>query len=175
MLFWIMVGVVSAITLWVFVYYSFFDGYGDLVEGVLFGFLALLISGAVAGLILLAVGSWWMKPYVLDQRTDSYDLKALSNSETIEGQFRGGLFVSSGYVDGKQIFTYIQSEGDGYVLRQFDAGDAIVYQGDYDPEIKVTTYRWGNPWIFPFDRGETQSAEFYVPEGSVANTYEVTP
>lgn len=175
MLFWSLLGIVSVITLGVFIYYTWFDGYGGLVEGALFGFLALIISGGVAALILLAVGSGWMKPYILDQRIDSYDLKALSNSETVEGQFRGGLFVSSGYVDGKQIFTYIQSEGDGYVLRQFDAEYAIVYQGDYDPEIKVTTYRWGNPWIFPGEAGETQSAEFYVPEGSVANTYEVAP
>lgn len=173
MLFWIFLAVVILVTVIFFI--QGVSEWGDVQDGVFNGLIALFVSGLVSALIMLGVGSWWMKPYILDQHTDSYDLKALSTSETVEGQFRGGLFVSSGYVDGKQIFTYIQSEGDGYFLRQFDAEDAIVYQGDYDPEIKVTTYRWGNPWFVPWDRGENQTAEFYVPEGSVANTYEVTP
>lgn len=173
MLFWILVGIVSALV--VIAFAVGVSEWGDITDGLLNGFMALLFSGIAALLILLAVGSWWMKPYILEQHTNEYELRALSNSETVEGQFRGGLFVSSGYVDGKQIFTYIQSEGEGYVLRQFDAEDAIVYQGDYAPKIEVTTYRWGNPWIFPFDRGETQGAVFYVPDGSVANGFEVTP
>lgn len=173
MLFWIILAAVAAIGVGVFIY-NIAD-YGDVVEGFFFGFISIVVSGLLGALILTAVGSWWMKPYVLDQSTETYSLKALSTSETIEGQFSGGLFVSSGYVDGKQVFSYIQSEGEGFVLRQFDAGDAIVYQGDYKPEIEVTTYRWGNPWFVPWDAGTTQGALIYVPEGSVSNGYEVAP
>lgn len=173
MLFWIFLGVVVAASVIAFIVGV--SEWGEIIDGVFNGIITFIISGLVSALIMMGVGSWWMKPYVLEEHTDSYDLKALSTSETVEGQFRGNLFVSSGYVEGKQVFTYIQSEGNGFVLRKFDAEDAIVYQGDYDPTIEVTTYRWGNPWFIPWDRGTNQTAEFYVPEGSVANTYEVTP
>lgn len=173
MLFWIMLGLVIVITVGVGIYQA--SEWGGWVDGLTMGFLALLISGVVGALIMLIAGSVWMKPYVLDQHENEYELRALSNSETVEGQFRGGLFVSSGYIDGKQVFSYIQSEGEGYVLRQFDAADAVIYQGDYDPSVEITTYRWGNPWFVPWDRGTNETAEFFVPEGAVANTYEVAP
>lgn len=172
MLFWIMLGLVVVLTVGVYIWQA---TEWDWVDALLPAFLTAIFSFLGAALVMFTVGSLWMKPYVLDQHENTYELRALSNSETVEGQFRGGLFVSSGYIDGKQVFSYIQSEGEGYVLRQFDAEDAVIYQGDYDPSVEITTYRWGNPWFWPWDRGTTESAEFYVPEGSVANTYEVAP
>lgn len=171
MLFWIFVGIVGVVTIGTWLYYG--SEWGEWLEGVLFAILASIISTIVLGIVFVIIGAN-TKLEEISSETNSYDLKSLGNSKDVEGSFSGTVFVSRGYIGEKQVFNYIRSEGEGVVLRQQDATSSVIYEGDYTPRVEITAYEMGSPWLSPWT-SKTYTAAFYVPEGTVATTYEVTP
>lgn len=171
MLFWIFVGLTVIIASWTAI--AMFDYIFEAVFGF---FIGGILSGAVFGLILTVLYAIPGLHSVTHTQDETYSLRAVGTGSSVEGRIHGGIFVTSGYIEGKQIFSYVrEDQTGGYVLRQADASDSVVYQGDYEPRVDVTTYTYGNPWIFPWETGSGYTAKFYVPEGSVANSYEVSP
>ena len=170
MLFWILVGLAVLVVVAVIVWWTIEEGFG---LGIMGGILSALTAGAC---LLGAMGLLNMVPWtqVGDAEVREHKLSALGSSSEVEGRFSGGIFVSSGYVNEEPVFRYIRSEGNGFVLRSVSADDTVVYQGDYEPRIEITSTEWGNEFLYPWTY-EYESYALYVPEGSVSNEISVAP
>lgn len=171
MVFWILVAIAAVVVIAVFANVWCWDGLGF---GFAMGAVAALISAIV--LILCTLGLVFIPSQVTSSTPHKYDLKAMSTDSSISGRMYGGIFVTSGYINEKQVFSYIRDSGDGgSVLRQAPASDSIIYEVSESPTLEYTEYTFGNPWLHPFSITENRNFVFRVPAGSVSNQIEVTP
>ena len=145
---------------------DYMDVVAGLGWGILWGFVTFVV-----GFIALLIASAITPDTLLGESRETHKLQAVSTGNETEGRF----YLLGGTINSEPTFSYIREEGDAYVLRSVDADQSYVYQGDHEPRLEVITYEWGDPVIFPGALAEGRSYLFYVPEGSVANTFEVTP
>lgn len=172
MIFWILIGiaVVVVVGFTIGMYLEFRDPF----DGFMGGFISAIISAIVIGIYTGIVMSIPMPAQ--DGTPYKYDLKAMSTSTTTEGRISGGIFVTSGYINERQVLSYIRDSGDGgSVLRQAYADRSTIYEGFDDPTVSYVEYTFGNPVLHPFTSKDTRDFVFNVPTGSVSNQIEVTP
>ena len=140
--------------------------WGCMDDGFLFGLVnwltTLLVGALVGGLLFI--------PFMLIpgsvHSTETYNLRASATSNSIDGEF----FLGTGYVNGKRTLNFIaEADGANYV-NQVYAKDSVIFERD-DVEPEVTYSNWGNPWIVPWNYGQTY--EFTVPTGSIMGDYEI--
>ena len=108
------------------------------------------------------------------------DLQALSTDTAVQGQTYRGVFLGRGWIDEKQVISYVYENADGgFVLDRSNASESVIYEGEEDqPYVRVTKYELvPNGWFAPFAGGWTalDQYEFYVPDGSVSDGYVVAP
>lgn len=171
MIFWILLGIVGAVTLFT-LFSHWFGPSGDFVGAIGYSILAAIIATVAAVIILFFGFATWMLADPTVKSTHEYSLSALSTNSEIAGR---SYFLSGGYVGEKRTLNYIREEGDGgFVLKSVDADYAVVYQDSDTPTVTISYFEQANPWLAPwsFDRGWT--AEFHVPEGSILSDYTVT-
>lgn len=142
----------------------------DVIAGFGWGVLWSIVT-FVVGLLALMIAAVITPDTLLGESTETHALQAVATGNETDGRF----YLLGGTVDSEPTFSYIREEGDALVLRSVDADQSYVYQGDHEPRLEIITYRWGDPVIFPGAHSEGHSYLFYVPEGSVANTFEVAP
>lgn len=160
MVFYIILGLVIVASIIGFIW-------GCMDDGPLLGlanWLLMLFIGGFVG-VLLFVPFGFIPGSV--QSTETYPLRALATSSSINGKF----FLGTGYVDGYRALNFIvEYEGGNYIC-QVKAKDSVIYERDgMNPE--VTYSNWGNPWIAPWNYKQTYG--FTVPTGSIMGDYEIT-
>ena len=103
---------------------------------------------------------------------DSYvvhTLVALQDKNAVNGEFHGGLFCSSGYINEKLVYTYAyKTDNDGIKTQQVDADKSTIYY-DNNPRaewITLTRHYW-------YYSDTKTICNIYLPEGSVASGYNV--
>lgn len=171
MVFWILVAVAVIIVVWVFAHNLYYEGFGF---GLLSAFFASLMS-AIVFVVYMGIVTSIPAP-AISSTPHKYDLRAMSTDSSISGRMYGGIFVTSGYINEKQVFSYIRDSGDGgSVLRQAPASDSTIYEVTESPTLEYTEYTFGNPWLHPFTTTENRNFVFRVPAGSVSSQIEVTP
>lgn len=111
--------------------------------------------------------------------THTQDLVALTSRDTVQGEVRGSIFASYGYIEGARVLSYITRQDDGGLkLGYVSASDSVVYE---DVEVgqvpRLVTQHWeqSNPFLVDAVLGQTDTYSLHVPEGSVADTFEVAP
>ena len=102
-------------------------------------------------------------------RDDTYQLKAIGNSNAIEGRL---YFLGGGYVDDKRVLNYISQRADGGIhVEQAEADDATIYEGTEDATVRVRHYDYTNGWVLTWPLGSYDEYEFRIPTGSVVESY----
>ena len=149
------------------------------VDGIVFGFAAGFVALIIAGIIFgIAVCITWgaFREHQPDEGVfTKTNLLAISNSESVEGRF----FLGSGYINGQQVFSYIEDHDEYAVVDQVNAGSTTrIYEdaGTKQPWMTVQEYtqdawflwpgwHWGDVWMDTY--------EFHIPKDSIVSDYEV--
>lgn len=108
------------------------------------------------------------------------DLQALGTDTATQGESYRGVFLGRGWIDEKQVISYVYETDDGgYVLSRANAAESVIYEGEEDqPYVQITKYELiPNGWFAPFYSGWelNDQYQFFVPDGSVTDGYVVTP
>lgn len=134
--------------------------------------VAFVALGAIAAVIVntVAIWTWGHTTWV---RTDNVPLQSMAADSTIHGSF----FLASGTIDGETVYHYFARQGDGgYYEASVPTYEATVYETDGPPHLERWEDRSANWWtaIFNGSRDNVDYA-FYVPKGSVVQTYTLKP
>lgn len=178
MVFYVVSLAVLALTVW-WVFVTWDSGFFETSFGAFFASLGEIVVGCFAWFVLAIGATGGIGSLVTSYEargTTEANLAAVATGASIEGQFRGGIFASYGYIEGVRVISYLtRGDDDGIRARQVNADDAVIFEGATKPTVE--THRWvkENGWIFPWTLGTTYTYTFRVPEGSVVESYEVTP
>jgi hypothetical protein len=146
--------------------------FGRLGSSIGFGFIVVVIGGIVLGLLATFTGTD-------ESRSWETKLRALNTGSEVHGQF----FLGSGRIDEDPVFSFLYEQADGGVkLSSVPADRSTVYEHETNndrPFLTTTeTHRAANQFWAPFTLSPRVSGyqyDFHIPEGSVLNSYEVTP
>lgn len=153
MVFWIILGLVIVASIIGFII-------GALDEGFVFGIVTWFGTGAIAGVIGLLMFLPFMFVEGYETSRNSYDLRALATSSSVEGRF----FLGSGYINGVRSLNFIAEYNGGNYVNQAKASDSVIFERDGEnPHVTYVTI--GNPWIAPWDYKTRY--EFTIPTGSI--------
>lgn len=136
---------------------------------------------------LLLIGTLWLCSqvyfgFVNTKNTEvsySQPLASLNDGTGIEGKFSGSLFLSRGYVDDTQNFSYYIKNGDGsYALNKRDATRSTIWQDattetarvDITDSISTCEGTWYSILCFK-QPNEFLHAHFHIPPNSIANEF----
>ena len=179
MIFWIITGIWIALIVFVFIYSgSTYRGSFDWVDasvslvvtvtlgGLIWVVLSFPVLGAIAGANAEAVNTG----------SDRDELAAIATDSSVSGRF----FLGSGYINGYQTFSYLTKGEDGWFrLSSAEANASTVYESDETPYVEYFYWKdvppwWVSPFVL-FNKHEPVTYDFYVPEGSVLNNYQIQP
>lgn len=170
---------------------SFFVGVGSLF----FGFFDLLdhdfksvwhnvkriaICVVVFFVSAFCLGAIGARSYQETEKTAEYELVSLQDNSQISGYARGGLFYVYASMDTNEVYMYYYKFGDGYRKGKITSENVIIYEREAcTPTIvEYTTYTkvkmngiLEGLLSFCSFRDEEKSYEFYVPEGTVVQTF----
>lgn len=126
------------------------------------------------------LGGIIVNSYQETEKTAEYELVSLQDNSQISGFARGGLFYVYASMDTNEVYMYYYKSGDGYRKGKITSENVIIYeQENCTPTIvEYTTYTKVNmngilEGILTFCkfRDEEISYEFYVPKGTVVQTF----
>lgn len=152
------IGVIKGIKDYRDEYYGWDDWLTCLLHILGYGLFFLLIGLAVA--------------FMLPQRTkttiEKYELVALRDNSSVEGR----MFLGSGRVDGKMVFTFYYKEGDYFNLKQVDAKDAKIHITQGEPHVE-RIYEKPTKSIINWFALDANCSKYiiHVPEGTIQNNY----
>lgn len=134
----------------------------------------LLLATAVLAVNVIAMGFTSTR----DPVNYTQQLVSIKDGTGIEGQIYGGLFVTQGYVQDTQVFSFYRKEGAGFVLDKRNADRSTVFQ-DATPEtarVDITdSYLNCHPSWFqilcPDPAGQFEHANFHVPANSIKQDF----
>lgn len=156
----------------------------DFVDGEgMMGAIAVTIFGTAGAIILMfgvLPGLAGQGAEVRPISAEKHDLQALATDTAVQGESYRGVFLGRGWIDDKQVISYVYETDDGgYVLDRSNAEQSVIYEGEEDqPYVQITKYEIvPNGWFAPFVNGWSvlDEYQFYVPDGSVSDGYVVTP
>jgi hypothetical protein len=148
----------------------YFKGYGAGATGAAFG--GVLLGGFIALMInfMCAIGSdnYYVKGY-------SVPLQSIGSGSSIHGAF----FLGIGTVDGTTEYHYYAKQEDGgFYEASVPTDRASVYEIDGEPHVDVMYSKEKNyPWLTVLQPSHEYHDyyNFYVPKGSVVQTYTLKP
>ena len=160
MFFWIILGLIVA-----GVVLAIIEGIrtSDAETGVL-GAIASIIVGVIVGaLVFLAVcGS---SPADKTEVEEATKMSLLPGSEA---------YVSSAYIDGQQVVSFIVEQDGEAVFESFDEDDdyTIYEDSESDPRLedKVT---YSESWAWPWRYNQESSFEIHIPKGTIIQDYKL--
>lgn len=154
--------------------YDFADGVCSVLLGGMFGALVALLYIGIQ-LSTNKVGS-------VEQPVASESLVNIADTSysNTYGSIRGSMFYVYGSIstDNKQAFNYYVKQTDGsFKLKSAPASDSAIIYTKENPRVEISTYKCerGNTifeaWsIFKCEEKPT-TYKFYIPEGSIAESY----
>lgn len=169
--------IVVAVFSIVFGIFEFLDSNWDYFIHNVIKIIICVVIFLVSTFCLRAIGS---KSYQETERTAEYELVSLQDNSQISGSARGGLFYVYASMDTDEVYMYYYKSGDGYRKGKITSENVIIYeQENCTPTIvEYTTYTKVNMngilegiLSFCLFRDEEKSYEFYVPKGTVVQTF----
>ena len=141
----------------------FFAAFGGVLGG-LVGFIAALIIGAFA-----YQGVHW-------EEKERVPLVSLADTSKVHGSF----FLGSGYVDQEPSFTWYEQAGENNYVRK----DALSYESTihylgkgetprYVRSETVPNEKFWNTWGWGSASGGEYHYDFYIPKGSIVQSYKL--
>lgn len=139
-------------------------------EGVFLGILSGVMFGLVAGLLANVVAIPFMGG---NDVVESQDLQSMATSSGISGTF----FLGIGTVDSTPEYHYfVKTANGGFEEKSTETEYATVYETDGTPHVDVTWTDSSNEWLGLFStKLKDEHYNFYVPKGSVVQTYTLKP
>lgn len=136
------------------------DGILGAILGVAVGFLIYLLIGGVIGQCL-----------PLNEVVEEREICALTDNSSIEGSY----FLFSGYIDENLVCRYVIDTDKGKHVEEVDMNNVYINEGDYKPTVKHYYYELKKDWHnwFAHDGFTDECYEFYVPENTVTNEYNI--
>ena len=164
---YIVLGIVIGLLVWGvynIIYHT--GGIIDLISNILLGgvsgFAIWLTIGSLIGIFLPTT----------DIVTEEQEIYALNDSSTIKGKN----FLFSGYIDEKFVCRYIVNTDKGKSIEEIDTDDNKFYieEGNYKPKVVKYSIGFKSNWhyLFAFPMFHDYY-KFFVPEGTVTNTYNI--
>ena len=113
--------------------------------------------------------------------TYSQQLVSIKDGTGVEGRFSGGLFVSRGYIQDTQVFTYYRVVAPGqYSLDKRNATQSVIVTDATADTARVDitdrVYTCEPTWYMPHCQPKANEfvwASFHVPADSIQQTYEL--
>jgi hypothetical protein len=173
MIFWILLAlsILVAVVVW---RVNYLDG-AEIGEATAFSACGLILAATASAIIFFAGFSWWIYFPAEIKSENTYSLQAIDAGDSIHGR---SYFLGGGYIDGNRVVNYIRDNGSGgYLVKSVDGDDAVIYQdtksGSSDATVIIREYDYINPWVLPWPIGDTFTAEFHVPYGSIIEDYQI--
>ena len=145
----------------------------------LIGNIALVIINAFVVLCIsfvVFIGCAFIRPSIETQW--SFNINALQDNLVTKGEFHGGLFSATGYVDGEISYFYSRTLSKGEVIRHIPADKTYIKYDDTTwPHIEVHQSQLDIPeWmykVFFLNMFNDKQIDYYVivaPTGTIVNT-----
>ena len=137
---------------------------------------------AIVGMIFLGIITF---KQVKHEYAYTKDIYALEDNQDVYGEIHGSLFVSSGYIDTKQVYYYKADYKNGFKVYNSDASKSyIVETKNTSPHIifHCESYEFANQnlidiLLFPFNVKPSDSIiieyEYVVPIGTSSSNFNV--
>lgn len=147
---------------------------------VLHNVIRIIIGVLVFFVSIFCLGAIGAQSYQETEKTAKYELVSLQDNSQISGSARGGLFYVYASMDTDEVYMYYYKSGDGYRKGKITSENVIIYeQENCTPTIvEYTTYTkvkmngiLEGILSFCSFRGEEKNYEFYVPKGTVVQTF----
>lgn len=186
MLFWIATAVLAVVVLGWIVFamrreydYYIHSKFWFTPIGKILTTLGQLVLGFVAWFVLALIFSGIATATAGDYQyvsTDEKPLVALQTRDSVNGNFRGGVFASYGSIDGKRVISYVtKAENGGIRTGTVDADEAVIYEEDGKPRMETLHWEKRNDFVMGGIAAKTETYVIYVPVGSLVENYEVAP
>jgi hypothetical protein len=167
MLWFILFGLIA--TVWV-CYFAIPD------LGVIGGTVVGLLMGACLGLALGLLGNlfgsiWWTEHYIAPK---TVSLQSMAADSSLHGAF----FLGIGRVDDVMEYHYFARQADGgFYEASAPVEDSTVYESAGNPHVEISRTAIDNIWMNALGSldGKYPHYKFYVPKGSVVQTYTLKP
>ena len=135
---------------------AFFNG----MLGLFIGFLLWFLVGGLIGARL-----------PMAEIVDEQEICALNDSTSVDGVN----YLFSGYVDEDLVCRYVINTERGKHIKEVDADDVYIKEGDYTPTVKFHEFEFEKKWYYWFahDIFTEYYVEFFVPENTVTSEYNI--
>lgn len=154
--------------------YDFRDGVGSAMLGAMFGALAVTFYFAIQ----ISINN--VEP--VEQPVVSETLVNIADTSypNTHGSVRGSMFYLYGSIstDNKQVFNYYIKQSDGsFKLKSSPASDSTIIYTKENPRVEIRTYKCerGNTvfeaWSIARCEEKPTTYKFYIPDGSIAESY----
>lgn len=144
------------------------------------GIFAAFWGGVLATMVSLFCGLF--TEHLVHDGNSHHQLVSLSTGSQIQGQFRGGLFVSYGYINSSLVYNYYVQNSDGtFSLKSRDASNTKIRQttdGTHAIDCENYYYEIHRPWLtflageHAFDHAD---CTLTIPAGSIKQTFNPNP
>lgn len=154
--------------------YDFSDGVGSALLGVMFGAIVVIVYFAIQ--VKTNIVEPVEQPVVSEALVNIADT-SYSNTH---GSISGGMFYIYGSIstDNKQAFNYYVKQADGsFKLKSAPASDSTIIYTKENPRVEISTYKCERggiifkAWSIASCEGKPTTYKFYIPEGSIAESY----
>lgn len=150
----------------------------DFIVDVWFG---LMLGGLVVAFYLaIQVNNNIVEP--VEQPVVSENLVNMADTSysNTHGSIRGGMFYIYGGIstDNQQVFNYYVKQADGsFELKSAPASDSTIIYTKDNPRVEISTYKCERgeviyeAWSIATCSEKPTTYKFYIPEGSIAESY----
>jgi hypothetical protein len=110
-------------------------------------------------------------------------LVSLQDGKEVEGRITGGIFLTTGYIDMKLVYTGYARSGEGFKMISVDANKAVVFQANnekprvdfYNIVFDMENAYWWQKQIYEIllqPKGWSfTKAEIFIPVGSIIEDF----
>lgn len=131
------------------------------IVGFAIGFCLYFLGGSFLGTKLPTV-----------EVIEEQEIYALSDSSAT----KGASYLFAGYIDEKLVYGYVVDTERGKQIKEIDAKNAYITEGDYTPTIRTHKIKFKHDWYNWFARDEfieEDYVEFLVPIDTITAEYNV--
>jgi len=140
---------------------------GMIVDYTLFGILCGL---GLYGIVGIPLGFYLPRTEGI---TTEQEICAFSDSSSTESYN----FLFSGYIQDELVYRYVIETERGKHIEEVKY-NVYIHEGNYKPTVKFHKYGgfkedWYKLFALDFSAGDTEYVEFYVPENTITNEYQI--
>lgn len=144
---------------------GFDDGIVAVFTGALGALLGVVLAFAPNGICAIWVHSKW-------ERVNTQQLQSIATGDKISGRF----FLGSGVINDELVYNYfVKTPAGSYYETYAPVNESTVYETDGQPRVETWRSTSENIWLNIFADNGGEAYEFYVPNGSVVQTYTLKP